>query len=129
MLEWIDIKNIPEYLGGESKGTLVDDLGPWKNPELLRELAMEQSSIDEESEEESNKILSGSDFGDVVVEEPPSTSHKEAAPTEEGLFMNDPPKSSRSPLLPSTPDLASPTPSSPSAMSRTKALTGRRALY
>lgn len=43
LTEWIDLENIPEYLGGASKGTLVDDLGPWKNPELLRQLSLDRS--------------------------------------------------------------------------------------
>jgi len=123
LLQWIDIENIPEYLGGKSRGTLVDDLGPWKNPDLLKQLSAEQaSSLDEESEEDGNKILTGSDFGDVV-EDHPASSHTE--PTEELSFLSDPPKSSRNPLLPPTPDIAPPTPSSPSTISRTKALTER----
>eukprot|EP00210_Caulerpa_lentillifera_P001939 g1862.t1 len=43
LTEWIDVENIPEYLGGKSKGTLVDDLGPWKNPELLKQLSVDRS--------------------------------------------------------------------------------------
>eukprot|EP00210_Caulerpa_lentillifera_P000964 g931.t2 len=43
LMEWIDVENIPEYLGGKSKGTLVDDLGPWKNPELLKQLSIDKS--------------------------------------------------------------------------------------
>eukprot|EP00887_Chlorella_sp_A99_P007107 scaffold2.g7107.t1 len=30
--KWIDIDCIPEYLGGTSKGSLIDDVGPWKDP-------------------------------------------------------------------------------------------------
>jgi len=126
LLQWIDIEDIPEYLGGKSHGTLVDDLGPWKNPELLRQLSTEQaSSIEDESEaEDGNKILMGSDFGDVV-EDHPAASHQETEVTEQLSFLTDPPKSSRNPLLPPTPDITSPTPSSPSVISRTKALTER----
>lgn len=40
--EWIDEESIPEYLGGKSKGTLVDDVGPWKDPELVKEVEMEK---------------------------------------------------------------------------------------
>jgi len=126
LLQWIDIEDIPEYLGGKSHGTLVDDLGPWKNPELLRQLSTEQaSSIEDESEaEDGNKILMGSDFGDVV-DDHPASSHQETEVTEQLSFLTDPPKSSRNPLLPPTHDITSPTPSSPSVISRTKALTER----
>lgn len=27
LLKWIDIENIPEFLGGKSKGSLLDDVG------------------------------------------------------------------------------------------------------
>ena len=133
LLEWIDIENIPEYLGGKSHGTLVDDLGPWKDPEHIRALAADQvSTLGEEEEEEAlsvtddgSKFLSASGFGDVVLEEHSTSTPKDPGLQEEPLFLTDPPKSNRSPLLPSAPDQTSPTPSSPSAISRTKALTGR----
>lgn len=38
LLKWVDIENIPEYLGGKSKGTLLDDVGPWSDKKLLRTL-------------------------------------------------------------------------------------------
>lgn len=128
LLQWIDIENIPEYLGGQSHGTLIDDLGPWKNPELLKQLSLEHSeAMDEESgAEDVNKILTSLDFEAGPEDNLAETSQAEPALVEEASFLTDPPKSSRSPLLPSTaPAIASPTPSSPSAMSRTKALTGR----
>lgn len=40
--KWIDEENIPEYLGGKSKGTLIDDVGPWHSEELVREVEMER---------------------------------------------------------------------------------------
>lgn len=35
LLRHIDIENIPDYLGGKSKGSLIDDVGPWKDPTIL----------------------------------------------------------------------------------------------
>eukprot|EP01025_Chloroclados_australasicus_P002455 TRINITY_DN1055_c0_g1_i2.p1 TRINITY_DN1055_c0_g1~~TRINITY_DN1055_c0_g1_i2.p1 ORF type:complete len:492 (-),score=36.16 TRINITY_DN1055_c0_g1_i2:370-1845(-) len=32
LLEHVDIDSIPQYLGGNSKETLVDDVGPWNDP-------------------------------------------------------------------------------------------------
>ena len=39
LLEWVDADNLPVWLGGRSKGTLLDDAGPWSDPEVLRRLA------------------------------------------------------------------------------------------
>ena len=38
LLEWIDAASLPEYLGGTSKGTLLDDVGPWQDPRLIAEI-------------------------------------------------------------------------------------------
>jgi hypothetical protein len=38
LLEWIDADNLPDWLGGRSKGTLLDDVGPWSDPDVLRRL-------------------------------------------------------------------------------------------
>jgi len=119
LLKWIDMDNIPEYLGGKSKGTLVDDLGPWKDPKLLAQLEMENT---EQGAEEPEKIIYGSDFEEEDLEE--SSAIKGNVINEEQMYLSDPPKAVSNPLLP-TPEISSPTPSSPSAMSRTKALTGR----
>ncbi|KAL4423645.1 hypothetical protein ABPG75_000946 [Micractinium tetrahymenae] len=35
LLKYVDAENIPEYLGGKSKGSLIDDVGPWKDPAIL----------------------------------------------------------------------------------------------
>lgn len=45
---WIDEDSIPEYLGGKSKGTLLDDIGPWNNPELISELNKDRKPPDGE---------------------------------------------------------------------------------
>ena len=35
LLEWVDPESLPEYLGGTSKATLLDDAGPWQDPKIL----------------------------------------------------------------------------------------------
>lgn len=42
LLHWIDEDHLPEYLGGKSKGTLVDDVGPWQDPALMQEVRAAQ---------------------------------------------------------------------------------------
>ncbi len=37
---WIDDENLLEYLGGSSKGTLLDDVGPWSDPAVLTKLGL-----------------------------------------------------------------------------------------
>lgn len=36
LLKWVAPENLPEWLGGTSKGTLLDDCGPWSDPDVLR---------------------------------------------------------------------------------------------
>eukprot|EP00882_Tetradesmus_deserticola_P019017 GHRQ01020459.1.p2 GENE.GHRQ01020459.1~~GHRQ01020459.1.p2 ORF type:complete len:256 (+),score=117.00 GHRQ01020459.1:337-1104(+) len=38
LLEWVAPENLPEWLGGSSKGTPLDDCGPWSDPEVLRRM-------------------------------------------------------------------------------------------
>lgn len=38
LLEWIDADDLPDWLGGRSKGTLLDDVGPWSDPGVLRRI-------------------------------------------------------------------------------------------
>ncbi len=33
--KWVEVESIPEFLGGRSHGTLIDDVGPWSDPEVL----------------------------------------------------------------------------------------------
>jgi hypothetical protein len=34
----VDADSLPEWLGGRSKGTLLDDVGPWSDPEVLHRM-------------------------------------------------------------------------------------------
>lgn len=125
LLKWIDIENIPEYLGGQSAGTLIDDVGPWKDPELIKQFSSEAVEPRKEiPKHDDNKAETERVVRDSVIEEISVKKEKEFPHKEETVFFSDPPKSNSSPLLPSNPDVASPKSPSPSTVSRTKALTG-----
>ena len=38
LLKYVERENLPEYLGGTSKATLLDDVGPWKQQNLIDEI-------------------------------------------------------------------------------------------
>ncbi|KAK9819593.1 hypothetical protein WJX72_000104 [[Myrmecia] bisecta] len=38
LLHWVDADCLPEYLGGTSKATLLDDKGPWNDPDTVAEI-------------------------------------------------------------------------------------------
>ena len=38
LLEYVDPESLPEYLGGTSKATLLDDAGPWQDPKVLAQV-------------------------------------------------------------------------------------------
>ena len=40
LLQWIEPENLPEYLGGTSKATLLDDAGPWQDPKIMAEVSL-----------------------------------------------------------------------------------------
>ena len=42
--KWIDTDSIPAYLGGRSAGSLIDDIGPWNDPENFEEAAIRRES-------------------------------------------------------------------------------------
>ena len=35
LLKYVDPECLPEYLGGTSKHTLLDDAGPWHDPKIM----------------------------------------------------------------------------------------------
>ena len=41
LTKWVDIESIPDWLGGKSKGTLVDDVGPWSDPSIIEGLGLD----------------------------------------------------------------------------------------
>jgi len=38
LTRWVDPENIPQYLGGRSAGSLIDDVGLWNDPALIGEV-------------------------------------------------------------------------------------------
>lgn len=40
LLKWVDAESLPEYLGGTSKATLLDDAGPWQDPKVLAQVLL-----------------------------------------------------------------------------------------
>lgn len=45
LLQYIDKDNLPEYLGGSSKATLLDDAGPWNDQGLIDEIDAELKRV------------------------------------------------------------------------------------
>ncbi len=45
LLKWIDAENLPTYLGGKSKATLLDDSGPWNDPALVAQIETELKAV------------------------------------------------------------------------------------
>lgn len=44
LLKYIDKDNLPEYLGGTSKATLLDDVGPWQTQSIIDEIDADNRS-------------------------------------------------------------------------------------
>lgn len=45
LLKYIDKENLPEYLGGMSKATLLDDVGPWKDQKVIDEINADYRAV------------------------------------------------------------------------------------
>ncbi|GIL98488.1 hypothetical protein Vretimale_3847 [Volvox reticuliferus] len=45
LLKHMEIDAIPEFLGGNSTGTLLDDVGPWNNAELMARLQIDLEAL------------------------------------------------------------------------------------
>lgn len=50
LLKYVDIDRIPEYMGGKCRNTLLDDPGPWNDPQVLSTLGMIQEEQPGDSE-------------------------------------------------------------------------------
>lgn len=46
LLKYIDPENLPRYLGGTSDATLIDDAGPWNDPQIRAEIEEDMASRD-----------------------------------------------------------------------------------
>ena len=45
LLRWVAPEDLPEYLGGTSKATLLDDAGPWQDARLVAEIDAEAGRV------------------------------------------------------------------------------------
>ncbi len=61
---WIDDENLLEYLGGSSKGTLLDDIGPWSDPATVAKLGLNMPSMSGESPIKASLSRMGSEVED-----------------------------------------------------------------
>ena len=44
LLNWVDKDNLPQYLGGTSTATLLDDVGPWQDPAVVAQVRNQRQS-------------------------------------------------------------------------------------
>ncbi|KAK9798606.1 hypothetical protein WJX73_008330 [Symbiochloris irregularis] len=66
LLHWVDKDNLPDYLGGTSTATLIDDAGPWQDAAIMAEveaLRAQSGLIDEEPDAEAGAEADGSSPG------------------------------------------------------------------
>lgn len=45
VLRWVDSENLPEWLGGTSHGSLLDDVGPWSDPDTVSRLGLDLDQL------------------------------------------------------------------------------------
>ena len=45
LTRWVAIENIPSYLGGQSQGSLLDDVGPWHDDALRAEIDAQRARL------------------------------------------------------------------------------------
>ncbi|KAL3132182.1 hypothetical protein ABBQ32_008786 [Trebouxia sp. C0010 RCD-2024] len=64
LLKYIDPENLPRYLGGTSDATLIDDAGPWNDPQIRAEI----------EEDIALRDRSSSQTMSVLPESPPAAS-------------------------------------------------------
>ena len=66
LLKYIDPENLPRYLGGTSDATLIDDAGPWNDPQIRAEI----------EEDIAHRESGGSQTMSVLPESPQGASSK-----------------------------------------------------
>lgn len=81
LTKWVDLDSIPTYLGGKSSGSLIDDIGPWNDPELIQEIEDEWGGKDALFDEmcqnnggKSEQIEEEDEFHDIMVRRDSSVS-------------------------------------------------------
>ena len=75
LLKWVDPENIPRYLGGTSDATLIDDAGPWNDPQLRAEI----------EEDIAHRDGSGSQTMSPLPESPQATTSDRSPPHVGGM--------------------------------------------
>lgn len=56
LLKYVDRENLPEYLGGTSKATLLDDVGPWQDQAIVDEIeADRRNALSQDVEADSTR--------------------------------------------------------------------------
>ena len=71
LTKWIDIENIPSYLGGKSNGSLIDDVGPWNDESIIQEIdneiaeSLESVTADQDARSDIFSSTNNHDVGKV----------------------------------------------------------------
>jgi CRAL/TRIO domain len=60
LTRWVDPENIPSYLGGKSQGSLLDDVGPWHDPALKKEIDLQRARAEGGAEPDSPLVIPSS---------------------------------------------------------------------
>lgn len=81
LLRYIDVENIPEYLGGKSKGSLIDDVGPWKDPVILAQVEADIARRDRAASSVQEEVDGGMLSGDSLDLEAASSNTPLAPPS------------------------------------------------
>ena len=78
LLKWIEPENLPRYLGGTSDATLIDDAGPWNDPQIRAEI----------EEDMAHRDGSGSVSMSAHQESPQATASARSTPQGSGQLIN-----------------------------------------
>jgi hypothetical protein len=73
----VDPDNLPEWLGGRSKGTLLDDVGPWSDPDTLHKI---EGSLPEAARALKRMSHGSSAGGTAAMVQLPASSSMEGPP-------------------------------------------------
>ena len=57
LVRWVDPENIPSYLGGKSQGSLLDDLGPWHDPAIIKEIDSQRARAESGAAEPESPVV------------------------------------------------------------------------
>ncbi len=60
LTRWVDPENIPSYLGGKSQGSLLDDVGPWHDAAIKKEIDLQRARAESGAEPDSPMVVPAS---------------------------------------------------------------------